>query len=410
MAQINVYKDFTKEDFINDEYFQNWVFKSGDSKMDEFWKNVLEIYPHQRVAITEAKEILEKISFDELFDAEAPSEEKIKSSFLQVSRILGLKNNDRKTARVISNIRWWAAAASVIIIFSLGYFFIKTDQVTQIAQEASSTMSNDVAPGGNKAILTLGNGEEIILDHADDGTLLTEGGSKILKLADGQLAYEGSSKNNQKAVYNTITTPPGGQYSLTLSDGTKVWLNAASSLRYPTLFSEGARHVELSGEGYFEVATNKAKPFKVSMEKTVVEVLGTHFNINSYKDELSLKTTLLEGKVRVISGEQNTVIAPGQQAVLNYSSNALSINKSVNLDEAIAWKSGLFQFDDTDIHNVMRQIGRWYDVEVVFENKIPAKRFTGKIYRNVNVSEVFKILETLGIQFKIEGRKIIVTN
>lgn len=410
MRKKDFYKDFDATDFINDEYFQNWILKSGEEEVEEFWYDFLEMYPEKEGLIMSSKATLEKIPFEEVIAERAPGNEKIKTSFLQVSKILGLKGEKVNTP-VIPISRWWAAAASVLIILSAGYFFLTNKNDRQIAKmEQSSKSLGNLIPGGNKAILTLGNGEIIILDSVDNGTLSLQGGSTIMKLGDGQIAYEGSAHSIQtEIVYNTISTPAGGQYNLTLSDGSKVWLNAESSLRFPATFSGNERNVELTGEGYFEIAHNKEKPFHVSVNNTRVEVLGTHFNINAYADENALKTTLLEGSVKVIKGSQNVIIEPGQQAAVNNTSNSITIDKSVNLEEVVAWKEGIFQFDNTDLQEVMRQLGRWYNVKVDFEKNVPAKHFTGKIYRNVNASEVFKILEVLDIHFKVKGNTVIVT-
>lgn len=412
MPQADLYKDFTEDDFINDESFQKWVLKSGDEEADAFWNRFLGKYPDKVEAIEKAKKALLTIPFNEVSDEELPSESKIRESFLKVSQILGLKGEKRNKATVIYiSAKWWAAAASVIVILSLGYFFIKNNNSGQLAKVAPPPQSiHDAAPGGNKAILTLGNGETIILDSAANGTLATQGNSKVTKLADGQLAYQGlDNSTDKKVVYNTISTPRGGQYNLTLPDGSKVWLNAESSLRFPTTFLGNERKVILTGEGYFEVAHNKDKPFHVSVNQTVIEVLGTQFNVNAYGDGGSMKTTLLEGSVKLSEGNNSVIIEPGQQAVINNVSNSLMVNKTVNLEEVVAWKNGIFQFDETDIKNVMKQIGRWYDLDVVFEGKVPDKKITGKIYRNVNVSKVLKIMESLKIHFRIEGKTLIVT-
>lgn len=413
MAKINFYKDFSEDEFINDESFQNWVLKSGDEEADAFWNGFLAEYPEKREAIEKAKKALITIPFNEVLNEGVPSETKIRESFQKVSKILGLKGKDRKKATVISiSVKWWAAAASVIVILSLGYFFVKNNNSRQLAKVAPPPQSiHDAVPGGNKAILTLGNGETIILDSAANGTLATQGNSTVTKLADGQLAYQPSTHNSQLTTlqFNTISTPRGGQYNLTLPDGSKVWLNAESSLRFPTSFSENERDVTLTGEGYFEVAHNKEKPFHVSVNHTVIEVLGTQFNINAYPDENMLKTTLFRGSVKVVEGSQDALLKPGQQADVDNETNSITIRKSVNLEQVVAWKNGLFQFDNTDIEHVMLQIGRWYDLDVVFKDGLPDKKFTGKIYRDVNASQAFKILEVLGIHFRIEDKKLIVS-
>ena len=321
------------------------------------------------------------------------------------------KNNG--IVKSMSSSRIWyrmAAAASLIICIAFSLYFFKYKPSSEIAKTTnpSNIITNDVAPGGNKAILQLADGSTIILDSANNGNIANQGQTKIIKI-DGQLAYN-TDGSNKEILYNTITTPRGGQYQLILADGSKVWLNAASSLRFPTNFVGKERNVTLTGEGYFEVAKNADMPFKVDVAgREEVEVLGTHFNVNAYSDEDFIKTTLLEGSVKVVAGNKFIVIEPGEQAISNKVSNLLTTNKAVNLEEVVAWKNGLFQFDNTDIKNVMLQIGRWYDMDIVFKGSMSNKKITGKIYRNVNVSNVLKLMEALKINFKIEGKTIIVT-
>ncbi|HQW45168.1 MAG TPA: FecR domain-containing protein, partial [Chitinophagaceae bacterium] len=266
---------------------------------------------------------------------------------------------------------------------------------------------NDVAPGGNKAILTLADGSTIILDNAANGSLTEQGNTKVIKLDDGQLAYNTLNEKPTEIVYNTISTPRGGQYQLTLADGTKVWLNAASTLRFPATFSGNERKVELTGEGYFEVAKNAAMPFKVSVNNMTVEVLGTHFNINSYSDEASIKTTLLEGAVKVTNGDAVQMLSPSNQAQLT-ADGEIRLNRNVDIEDVVAWKNGIFNFSGTAIENIMRQISRWYDLDVSYEGAISKETFSGVVSRNSNLSQVLKIMEQAGVKFKIEGKKIIV--
>ena len=407
MPEYNKYHDFTESDFLTDEHFQNWIF-NPDEDTNLFWLTFISENPAKAGEAYRAKMILESIEFKEDFPAEGKVREYLKTTLAAIDK----KEENKPKAIVRSfNINWWAAAASVILLLSIGYFLFKKQPELQIAKITQPLpLVNDIAPGGNKAILTLGNGQTIILDSTGNGTISTQGNSTVTKLADGQLAYEGSNNaTGNEIVYNTISTPRGGQYNLTLSDGSKVWLNAESSLRFPASFSGEERKVELTGEGYFEIAHDAEKPFKVSVNKSEIEVLGTHFNINGYLDENNLRTTLLQGSVKVSKGTESSVIKPGQQAVVNNSSNAITINNNTNVEEVIAWKNGLFQFDNTDIKDVMRQVGRWYDLEVKFEGKIPEKKITGKIYRNVNVSKVLRIMEALKIDFKIDGKTVTVT-
>ncbi|MFI5139426.1 MAG: FecR family protein [Sphingobacteriales bacterium] len=298
-------------------------------------------------------------------------------------------------------------AAAILIFVSAGaYFFYSrhTRQSQQIAQ--NKPYKTDIAPGGNKAILTLANGTKLILNNAKNGDLSTQAGTRVVK-QDSLISYKATAANSNEVSYNTITIPNGGQYQLVLADGTKVWLNAASSLRFPTAFTGKNRTVELTGEAYFEVAKNKDKPFNVKTATQTVQVLGTHFNINAYSNEATVKTTLLEGSVKVYSGNAVVMIRPGQQSVLA-NNGTFAVKDDPDTDEIVAWKNGLFQFNEADIQTIMRQIARWYDIDVEFKGKLPADLYRGKISRNVNVSQVLKILELSGINFTIEGRKIIV--
>jgi len=296
-------------------------------------------------------------------------------------------------------------AAAILVFISTGIFFLYNNHSRhQIANNKPNT--HDVAPGGNKAILTLSNGSKVVLNNVKNGDLATQAGATVIK-KDSLLSYKATKANVSQVLYNTITIPNGGQYQLVLADGTKVWLNAASSLKFPTQFSGKDRTVELTGEAYFEVAKNKDKPFNVKTTTQTVQVLGTHFDINSYSNETAVKTTLLEGSVKVLSPVGNVIISPGQQAVLS-NNNELSVNKDADINEVIAWKNGMFQFDDADIQTIMRQVARWYDIDVEFKGLIPNYTYHGKISRNSNASQVLKILGLSGINFTIEGRKIIV--
>lgn len=306
-----------------------------------------------------------------------------------------------------------AGAAAVLLMLSAGMYFFKLP-AHQPALLTQKEQAPQILPGGNKATLTLANGKKITLDGADNGQLAEQAGIIITKTKDGQLVYtvsdQGTYKEERQTAMNTIATPKGGQYQINLPDGTKVWLNAASSLRYPAVFTGSERRVSLTGEAYFEVAkVHPAKPFSVSSLTQTVEVLGTHFNINSYTDEQAVKTTLLEGSVKVTAqmGTSGSVfLKPGQQAVLL--GNQLNVNLS-NTEEAIAWKNGMFSFKDADLQTVMRAVSRWYDVEVSYEGNLPGRQFSGEIHRNINLSEVLDILSFFKVHFRIDGKKITVT-
>ncbi|MFC1225092.1 FecR family protein [Pedobacter sp. BG31] len=309
-----------------------------------------------------------------------------------------------------------SAAAAILIFFSSGLYFFLADRQKQ--QLTISKIRQDIAPGGNKAILTLANGQQIILNDAKNGRLVQQGTTIIDKTADGDIRYNDPEASTSRLrltedmTYNTMTTPRSGQYHLTLADGTDVWLNAASSIRYPTAFKGSNREVEITGEAYFEVAHNAVKPFKVICKGQTIEVLGTHFNINAYTDEPEIKTTLLKGSVKVIKKGDFAMLKPGQQSRvnLNQTEQKIKVLDHADTEEAIAWHLGLFQFKDANIQTVMRQLSRWYDVDIGYEGEIPDRKFTGKIFRNVSALKVSDILSYSNIHFRIEGKKIIVIN
>lgn len=314
---------------------------------------------------------------------------------------------------------WFRAAAAILLIITVAGYFIYRNGLSETAQVAAVPVTPapaEIVPGGNKAVLILADGSSIVLDSASNGLLSTQGNIQVEKLDNGLLAYTVNGKilyEDDAAFYNTISTPRGGQYQVTLSDGTKVWLNAASSIRFPVLFTGTERRVEVTGEAYFEVARDISKPFKVKAAQSEVEVLGTHFNINAYDDEVSIKTTLLEGKVKITvpgqaAAQPARFLQPGQQSGIS-KNGEISIVKNADTDEAIAWLKGRFQFENTDLRSMLRQISRWYDVDVEYRGAVDL-HFTGQLTRNENVTNVFKQLALTGeVHFRIEGRKVIVT-
>jgi len=314
--------------------------------------------------------------------------------------------------------RWfttgWKIAASILcLVMATGVYFLVSR--TPAPVQPAAQLQNDVPPGGNKAVLTLANGTKITLDNADNGALAQQGNTKIIKLDSGQLAYNVQGQT-EEVTYNTLATPRGGQYQVTLPDGTRVWLNAASSLYFPTAFSGGERKVALTGEAYFEVAPKANQPFRVSValpasdhKAMMVEVLGTHFNINAYPEEKIIHTTLLEGSVKAITGNTKVAIQPGEQASLPVNGNSAFVVSRPNLMEVMAWKNGYFRFKGDNITTIMQQLARWYDITPVYEGNMELKNFSGTISRNENISGVLKMLEaTEDITFKVEGKKVIV--
>lgn len=300
--------------------------------------------------------------------------------------------------------RSFQVAASILLVLSIGLFVVDRSEKAHTKLHAQNY---DLPPGGNRATLTLANGSKIDLSKTKNGTLSSQSGSYIIKQND-QLRYStGADPAAAPVSYNTLSTPKGGQYQLTLADGTRVWLNAASSLKFPTAFTGSERMVELTGEAYFEVAHNSKQPFKVKSAGQTVEDIGTQFDINAYADEDAVTTTLVEGSVKILDGQKETMIKPGEQYLLK-SNHEGKVESDVDLDEVTAWKNGMFQFDNADIKTIMRQVSRWYNVDVVYQGQIPASTYHGRLSRNSNASVVLRILELSGINFTIERGKIIV--
>lgn len=302
-------------------------------------------------------------------------------------------------------VRWTAAAAILILIVTAGLKWFAKKNSSPI-NDANKISSNQIIePGKEGALLTLANGKTILLDSAGNGIIAVQEGSKI-ELNNGQVIYNASEAT--EVTYNTMTTPKGRQFRLVLPDGTRAWLNAASSLRYPTAFKGNERKVEVTGEVYFEVAKNKAMPFRVGINKDMqVVVLGTHFNVNSYSNEESINTTLLEGSVQITNKDQKTILKPGQQAQINEGKKINVIN-DVDVKRVMAWKDGVFDFNNAHLQEVMRQLERWYDIEVVYEKGVPDIEFVGRMGRDLSLSDVLKGLKLSEVHFRVEGRKLIV--
>lgn len=312
----------------------------------------------------------------------------------QVNRQIG------ETPRV-RRIPLWLRYAAMLVLFAgiAGYVY------WQLGSRLDTIPLADVAPGTTKATLTLQDGSVIPLDSAGHQKL-QQGQSTVLQQG-GQLQYDVKGKE-EVVVYNTLSTPRGGQFRLILPDGSKVWLNAASSIRYPTAFTGKDRLVEVSGEAYFEIEKDAQQPFVVSLpEDNRIEVLGTSFNVNAYTDEPVMQTTLLEGAVRVSNISGSAVLSPGQQAVVAGNNN-IRVIQARNPGQAVAWKDGLFNFEGASLDDVMRQLARWYDISVVYEKGVPDIAFGGKIGRDLTLAGVLNILERTGVHFRLEGKKLIV--
>ena len=309
----------------------------------------------------------------------------------------------------VISLRKIAFAASVIGLVLVATFMLMNKNGTSGIANSNANeqrFKEDVSPGGDKATLTLADGSVIVLDNVQNGTLAQQGNAKIIKL-DGKLSYDQTNKNSKEVVYNTIATPKGGQYQLELPDGSLVWLNSSSSIHFPTSFVKKERRVDITGEAYFEVAKDPGKPFIVSVNNSEVQVLGTHFNINSYHEEDDMKTTLLEGSVRFVKDATTSILKPGQQAQLT-KNGSVRVVSDVDVDKVVAWKNGLFDFENAGIETVMRQLSRWYDVEVEYNGKTD-DLFIAEMRRNIKLSDALKALELTGrVRFDIQGKKIIV--
>jgi transmembrane sensor len=353
----------------------------------------------------EEKQLVEKYFLDFLdSQKQVPDPARMESDNLEMYNFIQAHIAKTNGASKVIKLWVWAAAASIILFLSVGAFLL-----THTTQHIQLSGTHDIAPGNNSATLTLANGKTIVLNKTSNGQLAVQGNMAVTKTANGQLRYIAIAGASEGGLYNTITTKRKEQYDIVLCDGTHVWLDAASSIKYPTAFTGSDRSVETTGEAYFEVAHNAAKPFKVKSNGQIVEVLGTHFNINAYPDEPFVKTSLLEGSVKITqaSSQLSKLLKPGQQALL--AGNTIKVSNA-DTEADIAWKNGLFIFNDEPLESIMRKISRWYDVDINYDNIDRSQLFGGGITRFAKVSQVLKKLElTGGVHFKVEGRRITVT-
>jgi len=353
---------------------------------------------------------------DRSWDAFEPRElmpeamsERILSHIFPAEETIGDEPDEREPIRGIAWLWPKLVAAALLIGFGVYWWKGYQDKVQLAQQKAIAVQPADLPPGGNKAVLTLGDGSSITLDSAGNGLLASQGGTSVTQSGKGQLVYKAGQEAAAVPVINTVTTPKGGQFHIVLPDGTGAWLNAASSLRFPTAFTGKQRNVEITGEVYFEVAHNKQIPFVVQNGETRITVLGTHFNVMAYDDEKVTRTTLLEGAVKVSRGASEALLAPGQQARVNAGTGNVRVVDGVDTDKELSWKNGYFQFENESLESIMRQVSRWYDVEVQYEGNTRGENFTGRLPRNSNVSKLLKILALSGVKFRIEDKTIIVT-
>jgi transmembrane sensor len=302
---------------------------------------------------------------------------------------------------------WWAAAAVLLLVSTATWFLYP--RTTGPGNHTIATQKPDRPPGTTGAVLTLADGRQVVLDSLGGGVVAYQNGVAVV-LENGQLAYEANGSSGAETIYNTMTTPKGRQFMLVLHDGTRVWLNSASSLRYPASFSGSERRVSITGEAYFEVVKDAARPFRVTVDgKAEVEVIGTHFNINAYEDEVALKTTLLEGAIKMLPvalPSSAVVLKPGQQAQLSQAQ--INVVDDVDVSSVVAWKDGRFNFEGMPLTAVMKQLERWYDIDVVYEGTMPDVEFYGELSRSNTLAQILEAFKDAEIRCRLEGRKLVV--
>lgn len=393
----NVYDQYATAEFLHDEEFVAWV-KYPTAERNAYWEKVLATYPQKESQAQKAREmilLLNSVPQPPAAESRARVWENIAAG-MTATRV-----------RRISPWRFATVAASVLVLVSAGLFLYRQSMQKPAAPLAAAT--HDVPPGKNAAVLTLANGQQLLLDDSADGLLAKEGGTNIRKTANGQLIYEGEGNKGETVHINRIDIPRGGQYQLTLPDGTKVWLNAATSLQYPSSFTGKDRTVQLNGEAYFEVAQNAGMPFRVTSAGQTVEVLGTRFNINCYEEEDAARTTLIDGRVRLTNDRQiSRILSPGEQCTV-LPSGKMNI-RSADLEEVMAWKEGYFIWNKEPLESIMRKLARWYNIEPVYEKPLPATVLSGIVSRSKNLSEVLEVMEMTGtVHFRIEDRKVVIS-
>jgi transmembrane sensor len=408
------------------QYYQNLLQRYLSDDLDE--ADTKELFDFIAGHPEQASEIL-RYNNSKAFEEKLNSENNIPKSISErmYERLLNEIRKPNIVKQVASNsqlqirkvpflrLHAWSAAAVVFLLFgSIIYFLFQPPrQLSRIATVQTVKKGvNDAMPGKDGAILTLSDGTQIVLDSLGNGIIAKQGKTAVM-LKDGRLMYDQTDKRLRQIgdiAYNTMTTPKGRQYQLVLSDGTRIWLNAASSVKYPTVFTGTERQVEVTGEVYFEVAKNAKMPFKVNIGHSAeVEVLGTHFNINAYANEANIKTTLLEGSVKIKANNQIKMLEPGQQVQVNRTAGSMNLVRDVEVAKVVAWKNGAFSFSNADLPAVMRELERWYNVNVTYAGAVPTGRFSGEIGRGLALSEVLKLLTETRIRYRIEdGGNIIV--
>lgn len=377
----------------DEKIIRQLVDHAEDKDMEAIWHSLLAGIPFQELSATsvsEHKPVLDQVYLNLVT---AQPELQLPTPVSRIRRITG----------------WMKYAAALILVLAvwLFYFFLK-EYKRPAGTETVTTLAADslIRGNSNKAVLTLGNGQQILLDSSGKGQLAQQNGALIFKSEEGKIVYRKEDSllaSAHHTEYNSVSTPRGAEYKIVLPDGTAVWLNAASSITFPTAFTGAGRSVSIQGEAYFEVAKNRSMPFKVNFNGATVEVLGTNFNINTYKDEPLVSTTLLEGSIRFVTAKESRILKPGQQIVFNKIRNTVSMSEDIDEEQVIAWKNGTFDFRDQDIETVMNQVGRWYNMDIFYNGPKPEAKILGMMSRDTDLNTLLKSLAlTSGIRFKIE--------
>ncbi|WP_205509594.1 FecR family protein [Longitalea arenae] len=395
-----------------------------NGKLTAAQKEAFEQLLHSEASEEQLQQLLDE-SLEKTVAVEAEETQKF---IYQRIRDQYIKEDGRNRGLLVTYLskHWLRYAAILLIVLGAGTYFLllNKNKAEPAVAVRDQPVSKDIAPGHDGAMLTLADGTIVNLDSLGNGVIARQNGAEVV-LNNGSVAYHTAGQANHEITYNTISTPRGRQFRVVLPDGSKVWLNAASSIKYPTVFTGAERLVEIDGEAYFEVVKvqlpgGKKMPFRVLVDDaTAVEVLGTSFNINAYDDDGATKTTLLEGAVKVVNGQgamannrstaevNAAVLKPGQQAVAS-SRSSLVINYAPDVEQVMAWKNGLFNFNGYDLKMVMRELGRWYDLDIVYEGEPEPVEVMGEIQRNLSLSQVMKILQRLHINYRVEGKKLII--
>lgn len=356
---------------------------------------VAQMMGDEKATLTPLPEKIKRALFEQIISVDKPRTATSVSNVPSVHRIHFLR-------------RWGWAAACVLLVLSMGAYFLIRDNPQAKPQLAGhASMEEDVPPGREGAILTLDDGTEVILDSLGNGVIANQNGSELV-IKDGQLLYNSTGNVSGAITHNMIRTPKGRQFQVVLPDGSKVWLNAASSIRYPTVFAGNERRVDIEGEVYFEVAKLTQLPFVVNVNgQTEVEVLGTSFNVSAYSDESSIYTTLIDGAIAIRKKDKRYLLKPGQQT--NQTANHINLASDVDVEKVLAWKNGLFNFNGASLEQVLKQLSRWYSLDVRFQSTWPEIYFEGKISRNVQLSSVLTTLKESGVKFRLEeGNRLVI--